>query len=170
MGSVDSGKTPGNLKKGVVCLSLAFILLIPPFLNFMESLNFSQNAISENARIDGYIPEIMGKAGGRREIKDFYIISYAGIEKKMQLGSRMVTSKEKVNSPEEGAPFKAGDNLPIIYFSKNPQIMILKKGNNLLFSIYHSHRNIALFYLLKLISILLLLYSIKLIFKSLLHK
>ncbi|MDH3973086.1 MAG: hypothetical protein OEV42_02295 [Deltaproteobacteria bacterium] len=159
-------KSAGEVKKGLLALVAAFVLLIPSVINFMESLDFSRSAIKGEARIKEYVPEIMGKAGGRREIKDNYLIHYQGIEKKVQLGSRMVTSKEKVTLPEKDAPFKAGDFLPIIYIPKNPQKMMINHEKDLLVAAYHSHNSIAFLYLLKLISFLFLFMSIRLFTQS----
>lgn len=117
-----------------------------------------------------YIPEIMGKAGGRREIRDFYIIKYEGIEKKIQLGSRIITSKEKVTSPEKNAPFREGERLPVAYLSQYPQKVLVNPHKNLFKEAYNSSDNIAFIYLLKVLSFFLLIYSIRIFSKSLLFR
>lgn len=159
----------GNLKKGLYALAAALFLLLPPLFHFMDSLQFSKNAIKEKAAISKYVPEILGKAGGRREIKDYYIIRYGGIDKKVQLGSRTVTSKEKVSSPEKDAPYKAGGTLEVLYLPEYPQKSVINPGKNILKTVYHSHDSIALLYLLKITSFFLTLLGLRLFFKSLLR-
>lgn len=155
----DRNRGIPTIQKALLALSAALLLLIAPSMNLVESLHFAENAVIGEAKIIAYEPEIRGKAGGRREVRDYYTISYLGLKKQLLLGSRIVTSKEKVEPPEEGAPFKAGESLTILYLSDMPERMMLNPEGELLSSYYHSHDGIALLYLLKLAALILLLFA-----------
>ncbi len=75
--TAGSGMNP--LGTALFFLMAAFLLLIAPSLKLLESCRFSKNAVTVEAEIIKYDPEVQGMAGGRQEIRDFYTIRYLGI-------------------------------------------------------------------------------------------
>ena len=156
-----SRKGVSPISKALLSLAVALVLLVAPSLKLLESYRFSQNAVDVEAEITSYDPEVQGMAGGRRQIKDFYTIQYLGVEKRLQLGSRIVSSKEKVEAPEKGAPFATGDRLTIYCLPELPETMLIKREGDLFMAAYHAGDMIPLLYLLKLAAVVSLLLSVR---------
>ncbi len=153
------GVSPIN--KAFLSLAIALVLLVAPSLKLLESYRFSQNAVVVEAEITSYDPEVQGMAGGRRQIRDFYTIRYLGVEKRLQLGSRVVGSMEKVEPPEKDAPFAPGDSLAIYCLPESPEKMLIKREGGLFMAAYHAGNMAPLLYLLKLAAVVLLLVSVR---------
>ena len=151
----------GFRKRALLFFSAAFLLLVPPFLHLIDSYGFSKKAVPLSAEIAGYEPEVKGMAGGRRQILDFYLLRYLGVEKRVRLGARIVGSKDKVEPPEKGASHRIGDRLTIYCLPDRPEEMLIKGEGSLFMAAYHAGSLVPLLYLLKLAAAVLLLVGVR---------
>lgn len=147
-------------RKLLLLLFLSFLFSLYPVLNLLNSVYFLQNASESRAEIVEYVPEILKKAGGRRQVTDYYFVSYSNHKKKIPFGVRTVKAGEVIEPLLDQPTFKTGDTLAIIFLPDNPDNMIIKPKSMPLLAIYNNSSNIALIYLLKVISILIILYTV----------
>ena len=115
----------------------------------------------EDAVLTVYEPEVFGGGAGRRYVEDWYVISYSSTAGKFLSGTRSVAVGEGFEKMMNSPPLKIGDRVPVLYLPQDPGVMRIRPVSRSPFSIYNSHNDIALFYLMKLMVLILIIFAVR---------
>ncbi len=148
-----------NLKP-LIPLLLASVCLFFPLLEFKKSYTLAKEGLMEDAVITAYEPEVFGGGAGRRYVEDWYVISYSATTDKFLSGTRSVAVGEGFDKMMSSPPLKIGDSIPVLYLPRNPGIMRIRPLSRSSFPLYNSHSDIALFYLMKLMALILIILAL----------
>lgn len=141
-------------------LLLAILSLLYPLSEFNKAYNLSRDGLMEDAVLTAYEPEMFGGGAGRRYVEDWYIISYSSTTGRFLSGTRSVAVGEGFDKMMSSPPLNIGSSVPVLYLSQDPGIMRIRPLSRDPFPLYNSHSDAALFYLMKLMSLILIIFSI----------
>ncbi len=144
-----------NLKP-LIPLLLASLCIFYPLSEFKKSYYLAKEGIMEDAVITAYEPEVFGGGAGRRYVEDWYVISYSSTTGKFLSGTRSVAVGEGFEKMMSSPPLKIGDSVPVLYLPQNPGVMRIRPLSRDPFPLYNSHSDVALFYLMKLMALILI--------------
>lgn len=149
-----------NLKP-LIPLLLAALCLFYPLSEFKEAYNLSREGIMEDAVLTAYEPEVFGGGAGRRYVEDWYVISYSSTTGRFLSGTRSVAVGEGFDEMMSSPPLKIGDRVPVLYHPSNPALMRMRPIARSSFPLYNTHKDAALFYLMKLIALILTILAVR---------
>lgn len=149
-----------NLKP-LIPLLFAVICLFYPMFEFKEAYNLSREGLMEDAVLTSYEPEVFGGGAGRRYVEDWYIISYSSTTGRYLSGTRSVAVGDGFDKMISSPPLNIGDSVPVLYLPSNPGVMRIKPRSRDPFPLYNSHSDVALFYLMKLVALILIMLALR---------
>ena len=149
-----------NLKP-LIPLLLAALCLFYPLSEFNKAYNLAKEGLMEDAVITAYEPEVFGGGAGRRYVEDWYVISYSSTSGKFLSGTRSVAVGEGFDKMMSSPPLNIGDSVPVLYLPQDPGIMRIRPLSRSPFPLYNSHKDIALFYLMKLMVLILSILAVR---------
>ena len=142
--------------KLLIPLLLASLCIFYPLSEFKKSYDLAREGLMEDAVMTAYEPKVLGGGAGRRFVEDWYVISYGASSSKVLLGTRSVAVGEGFDKMMSSPPFEIGDTIPLLYLPLNPVIMRIRSASSSPISLYNTHNDIALFYLMKLMALILI--------------
>lgn len=142
-------------------LLLAILSLLYPLSEFKEAYNLSREGLMEDAVLTAYEPEMFGGGAGRRYVEDWYIISYSSTTGRFLSGTRSVAVGEGFDKMMSSPPLNIGSSVPVLYLPQDPGIMRIKPISRAPFPLYNSHKDVALFYLMKLMAFILIIFALR---------
>ena len=157
-----------NLKP-LIPLLFAALSLFYPLSEFKEAYTLSREGLMEDAVLTAYEPEVFGGGAGRRYVEDWYVISYSYTSGRYLSGTRSVAVGEGFDKMMSSPPLNIGDNVPVLYLPQDPGVMRIRPLSRNPFPLYNSHSDAALFYLMKLMALILVILAVR-IFRSDLRK
>ena len=149
-----------NLKP-LMPLLLAALSLLYPLSEFKQSYHLAKEGLMEDAVITAYEPEVLGGGAGRRYVEDWYVISYSSTTGKFLSGTRSVAVGESFDKMMSSPPLNIGDSVPVLYLPQDPGVMRIRPLSRSPFLLYNSHKDIALFYLMKLMALILIILAVR---------
>ena len=147
--------------KPLIPLLLAALCLFYPLSKFKEVYNLSRDGLLEDAVLTAYEPEMFGGGAGRRYVEDWYVITYSSTRGRFLSGTRSVAVGEGFDKMMSSPPLKIGDRVPVLYLPQDPDIMRIKPLSRNPFPLYNSHKDAALFYLMKLMALILIILALR---------
>ena len=148
-----------NLKP-LIPILLSFVCLSYPLSEFKKSYNLAKDGLMEDAVITAYEPKVLGGGAGRRFVEDWYVISYGSTSSKVLLGTRSVAVGEGFDKMMSSPPSNIGDRLSVLYIPQNPGVMRVNPVSRSSFPLYNTHNDIALFYLMKIMALILIILAV----------
>lgn len=149
-----------NLKP-LIPLLLAALCLFYPSAKFKEAYDLSREGLMEDAVLTAYEPESFGGGAGRRYVEDWYVISYSSTTGRYLSGTRSVAVGEGFDKMMSSPPLKIGDSVPVLYLPDDPGVMRIRPLSRDPFPLYNSHSDVALFYLMKLMALILIIVALR---------
>ena len=149
-----------NLKP-LIPLLLAALCLFYPISEFNKAYNLAKEGLMEDAVLTAYEPEVFGGGAGRRYVEDWYIISYSSTTGTFLSGTRSVAVGEGFDKMMSSPPLNIGDSVPVLYLPKDPGVMRIRPVSRSPFTLYNSHKDAALFYLMKLLAFILVILAVR---------
>ena len=149
-----------NLKP-LIPLLLAALCLFYPLSEFRKSCQLSRDGLMEDAVLTAYEPESFGGGAGRRYVEDWYVISYSSTTGRFLSDTRSVAVGEGFDKMMNSPPLNIGDSVPVLYLPHDPGVMRIRPLSRDPFPLYNSHGDVALFYLMKLMALILIILALR---------